>query len=163
MTSAAANLSDTRGILMIYESRKDWWPAWPVGSIGALLVCLGLGLIVIGTVRGELPMIAVGSAQLVPGSLIGWMLFSTSYEIDERSLRIELGPFRWSMPVDSIVEVEATRRFLHSPGWGLAWSLDRLRIRTRRSALPFWISPLDQAGFLRDLCRIRPDLEVKRF
>ena len=76
-------------------------------------------------------------------ALLVWLLVGTHYTVDRGTLRIVSGPFRWTVPVDQIMSVEATRSPLSSP----ALSLDRLRIRygNRRRIM---ISPADKAGFL---------------
>jgi len=76
-------------------------------------------------------------------ALLVWLLVGTHYTVDRGTLRIVSGPFRWKMPVDQIMSVEATKSLLSSP----ALSLDRLRIRygNRRRIM---ISPADKAGFL---------------
>jgi len=77
-------------------------------------------------------------------ALIGSLLLRTHYDVDARTLRIVSGPFRWTVPLDQISSVEATRNPLSSP----ALSLDRLRIRYggRRRIM---VSPADKPGFLR--------------
>ena len=76
-------------------------------------------------------------------ALLVWLLVGTHYTVDRGTLRIVSGPFRWKVPVDQIMSVEATKSLLSSP----ALSLDRLRIRygNRRRIM---ISPADKAGFL---------------
>jgi len=77
-------------------------------------------------------------------ALIGWLLIGTHYTVDRGDLKIAAGPFRWTVRIDQITAVEATRNPLSSP----ALSLDRLCIRygERKRIL---VSPSDQEGFLR--------------
>jgi hypothetical protein len=60
------------------------------------------------------------------------------------SLLIRCGPFRWTVPIDSITAVEETRNPLSSP----ALSLDRLRIRYGKQR-QVMVSPADKAGFMK--------------
>ena len=66
----------------------------------------------------------------------------------------------WTLPLDAIEEVYSTSRLKADVGWGLAWSLDRMRIKCRGRMLPFWISPDDKAGFIAELLRAQPGLKV---
>ena len=76
-------------------------------------------------------------------ALLGSMLIGTHYTVQDETLRIACGPFRWKVPIDAIESVEATRNPLSSP----ALSLDRLRIRYGKRHI--MVSPTDKAGFLR--------------
>lgn len=80
---------------------------------------------------------------LVASALPVWLLYSTIYEVDEKTLKIRSGPFRWKIQLADIRKVEPSRPLLSSP----ALSLDRLRIDygTHRSIL---VSPADQDGFI---------------
>ena len=91
--------------------------------------------------------IAVASISLILlVFLIGSTLFRTHYTVDDKTLRIVSGPFHWTVPIDQITAVEATRSPLSSP----ALSLDRLRIRYagKKSVM---ISPDDKKKFLKAL------------
>jgi hypothetical protein len=89
-----------------------------------------------------------------------WIWSSSSYEITETDLVIQFGPLQWYLPLETIEEVHSTSRLKPDLGWGLAWSLDRMRIKARGRLLPFWISPDDKAGFIVELLRAHPGLKV---
>lgn len=72
-----------------------------------------------------------------------WLFRSTAYVVDDTTLRIRSGPFRWSVPLAEIREVRPSRSPLSSP----ALSLDRLEIRYGRGSA-ILVSPADRAGFL---------------
>ncbi|HSM31493.1 MAG TPA: PH domain-containing protein [Woeseiaceae bacterium] len=91
--------------------------------------------------RGEaIAMIAAALAIVV---LLCSMLVGTHYTVDGSTLRIACGPFRWTVPIDAIESVEATRNPLSSP----ALSLDRLRIDYGKRRI--MVSPADKSGFLK--------------
>lgn len=85
-------------------------------------------------------------ASLALIALIGWMLVTTRYTIDGRTLTIVSGPLRWRVPIDAITSVESTRSLLSSP----ALSIDRLRI-CYSGGKRVMISPADKMRFIRAL------------
>lgn len=88
--------------------------------------------------------IGVGSILLVV-VLIGWVLKFTYYEVSSDKLRIVAGPFRWTIPIDSITAIEPSRSLLSSP----ALSLDRLCIHFKGRRM--LVSPADKRGFRKAL------------
>lgn len=74
----------------------------------------------------------------------------THYTITEQELRIVSGPFRWTIPVDEITAIDASRNPLSSP----ALSLDRLKISYGKRKFVL-ISPSDKAGFMRAMEQVR--------
>jgi hypothetical protein len=126
----------------VFRSKVDWW----------LRLLLGLAIagefVAIGIVILE-RMDPVATTVTILACLAGLALFAsvllgTVYTVDRGMLRVRSGPFRWKVPIESIIAVEATRSPLSSP----ALSLDRLRIRydQRRQII---VSPADKAGFLK--------------
>ena len=91
--------------------------------------------------RGEAAAMIVAALAIV--ALLGSMLVGTHYTVDENALRIACGPFRWTVPIDAIKSVEATRNPLSSP----ALSLDRLQIDYGKRRI--LVSPADRSGFLK--------------
>lgn len=81
--------------------------------------------------------------------LIVWLSLGTYYTVDRGKLVIVTGPFRWKIPIEQIISVEATRNPLSSP----ALSLDRLSIRYGKKKRRIMISPADKAGFLKAIGR----------
>jgi len=145
---------------MTYRSKKD---GGLVGiAIGASILLFGTSGALIGlTFYAHQPLLLLPALiESAVGCLLVWMLASSAYEITETNLAIRFGPLHWSIPLESITEVFATRRLILKPGWGLAWSLDRLLIKCRDRFLLFGISPDDKTAFLAELVRVRPELKI---
>ena len=126
-----------------FKSKVDRW-------IAVLLIFVVIGQsIAIGAaameVRDPLATTALILVGIAAGALIVWLTLGTYYIVDRGSLRIVAGPFRWTVAVDQITSVEATRSPLSSP----ALSLDRLRIRYGGKRRQILVSPADRAGFLK--------------
>jgi hypothetical protein len=145
---------------MIYPPKRDLWLLALLILI-CLLLFAGAFLLVGASFWKRVPGLWVPGIILgTVGTLLLWFLVGSFYEITESHLILGLGPLRWRLPLDTIAEVYSTSRFHHDFGWGLAFSLDRLRINCRDRLLPFWISPEDKAGFIAELVGARPDLKV---
>jgi hypothetical protein len=145
---------------MIYSPKRDWWVATLMMTIGAIQFSGGC-LLVLAAIRMHQPGVLVPAAVLIVVAMfVFWIWSSSSYEISETDLDICFGPLHWIVPLDTIEEIYTTRRLKADVGWGLAWSLDRVRIKARGRLFPFWISPDDKAGFIAELLRIRPGLKV---
>ena len=90
--------------------------------------------------------------------LLLWGCYRTRYEITPFDLVVHFGPFHKAIPLSSIVEVFPTHNPLSAP----APSLDRLRVNYLRANGKLWfglISPLDKAGFVRELASVAPHLQ----
>lgn len=135
-----------------FPSKVDTWllvvlalsavPA-AIGAVGALRA----GAVVDKTIAAVAATIGLG--------LPLWVLARTDYTVDEAMLHIRSGPFRWHVPVQNIVSVNASRNLLSSP----ALSLDRIElVLVKGRALR--VSPEDRAGFCRALLAIHPGLQV---
>jgi hypothetical protein len=145
---------------MIYPAKRDWW-------ISMLLMLISLvqfsiaGLLVVTYFWKQEPHLWVPGVILANvGGLLVWILLGTRYEIDEMDLLLRLGPLRWRLAIDSIVEIYSTSRLQNDFGWGLALSLDRVRIKCRDRWLPFWISPENKADFIAELRHANPHVHV---
>ena len=126
-----------------YRSRIDGW------LLALVAGAIGLGLFVLaGVARLEGASIALPGIVLQGAvvALVAWIFLGTRYELGERHLVVRSGPFRWTLPYESLVEVRPSRSPLSSP----ALSLHRLELRSAagRSIL---VSPADREGFLRHL------------
>jgi hypothetical protein len=75
-----------------------------------------------------------------------WLLASTDYRIEEATLHIRSGPFRWDIPVAEIHSILPSRSFLSSP----ALSLNRLEIHYG-AGRHILVSPADRGGFVRTI------------
>ncbi len=145
---------------MIYSPKRDWWVAALILASGAIQLS-GACLLVVVAIRMHQPGIVVPAAVLMAVAFfLLWIWSSSSYEITEIDLVIQVGPLRWTVPLETIEEVYSTSRLKADLGWGLAWSLDRMRVKARGRLLPFWISPDDKAGFIGELLRAHPGLKV---
>jgi hypothetical protein len=145
---------------MIYPAKRDWWIAGLLVLIS--LIQLGGACLFVGVYFWkQVPHLWV--AGLILGNvaaLLLWILIGTRYEIGEQDLLIRLGPMRWRLAIGSIVEIYSTHRLRHDIGWGLALSLDRLRIKCSDRWLPFWISPQNKFDFIAELQRANPQVQV---
>ena len=81
---------------------------------------------------------------LLAGSLL-WLLLSTKYTVDQKTLVIQSGPFRWRIAKDEITQVAPSRSIISSP----ALSLDRLRVDYGGGCKSILVSPKDKTGFLK--------------
>ena len=81
---------------------------------------------------------------LLAGGLL-WLLRSTNYTVDQKTLVIQSGPFRWLIPKDEITRVVPSKSIISSP----ALSLDRLRIDYGGGRNSILVSPKDKTGFLK--------------
>lgn len=130
---------------MTFRSAIDAW---------FYVLALGLPVVVIGAIlvsleKYDLSTIpVVGVVALISLGLPVWLMLSTRYVIEDGTLRVRSGPFRWTIPLRDIRSVEPSRSVLSSP----ALSLDRLKIRygAGRSLL---VSPRDVEGFRQALGR----------
>jgi hypothetical protein len=145
---------------MMYSPKRDWWVAVLILTIGAIQLS-GACLLVFAAIRMHEPGILVPAAVLMAVAFfLLWIWSSSSYEIIENDLVIRFGPLHWTVPLETIEEVYSTTKLKADLGWGLAWSLDRMRVKARGRLLPFWISPDDKASFIAELVRAQPGLKV---
>jgi hypothetical protein len=145
---------------MIYPAKRDLWILVLLLLVSTFL--LGGGMLLVGAFFWKrVPLLwAPGLILSSAGSMVLWIALGSGYEIDERDVHLRLGRWRWTLSIDSIVDVYSTSRFHHDFGWGLALSFDRLRIKCRDRWLPFWISPEDKAAFIAELRRANPQVKV---
>lgn len=145
---------------MVYGPKRDGWVTALMMAAAAIQLG-GACLLVVAAIRMGQPITLMPAAILMTvGLLLLWIWTAASYEISEVDLEIWFGPLHWVVPLDAIEEVYATRRLKADLGWGLAWSIDRMRIKARGRLLPFWISPEDKSGFIAELVRARPGLKI---
>ena len=110
----------------------------------ALVVIISLGvsvrLVLQGSPAGYLIsiwLIAVGIRLPL------WLLYTTQYLVEDEVLKIQSGPFKWTIPITSISQVVETTNPRSSP----ALSLRRLEI-TYGESKTIMVSPKDREGFL---------------
>jgi Bacterial PH domain len=145
---------------MIYPAKRDVWISVLLMLVS--LVQLSGALLLVGTFFWKhVPHLWVPGVILANvGGLLLWILLGTRYEIGEKYLVLRLGPLRWRLPLEAITEVYSTSRFHNDFGWGLALSMDRVRITFRNRWLPFWISPENKTDFIAELKRANPHVQV---
>lgn len=124
---------------MKFKSAVDRW--YYLVIVAAAVIVL---LAVVSAVRsGELSILFGGATIVVSLALPIWLLLSTNYQIDTKSLRIRSGPFSWTIALDQIQSIAPSKSVLSSP----ALSLDRLEIRYG-AGKRILVSPVDHDAFI---------------
>lgn len=137
-----------------YKSRKDWWLTIIVW--GAMLFAIGSGgyaLIEKAPNVGEF-LITLALSIVLPIFIL-WMWLTTFYVIGEKNLIIKFGPFKKTIPLDSIKTVKKTMNPLSSP----ALSLKRLEIAYGQYN-SILISPHDREEFMKVLSKRCPQAKI---
>ncbi len=139
---------------LLYKSKIDIWLA--ALAMGGPLA--GAGLLAVLSLTYEVRLRDVGvvlAVLLAAAAFTAWVFGSTYYIVGSEHLVVSSGPFRWRIPLSSIVSVRPSHNPLSSP----ALSLDRLQIRYghRKTLL---ISPNNRQGFLRELADRAPGADV---
>jgi len=136
-----------------FVSKRDGWLValiWGASTIGVAV------LVPLLWVSCSEPLALWVALALIPTLGLGpWVLYSTRYTFDQDALRIRSGPFRWRVPFDEIRAVDPSSSPLSSP----ACSLDRLLIEYGERRI--MVSPLDRAGFLRELAARCPQVRLE--
>jgi hypothetical protein len=147
----------------VHYAKVDRWVCLLIGGGAVGEFVAATTVLVAGLVTGtSSPGEALGISAIQFGvgvflSLMLWGCYNTRYEITPSDLVVRFGPFRTTLPLDTIVEVFPTRNPISAP----APSLDRLRIDYRKKSGGKWfalISPKDKEGFVRDLASAAPQL-----
>ena len=137
----------------VFPSKRDGWLVGVLWS--AALVDIGIGVALMACPFALAVRMAVFTSMLASAALVLWLLYGTSYRIEDDLLIANCGPFRFRVPLAEIDSVTPTRNPLSSP----AVSLDRLEIRYGERRL--LISPEDQAFFLQTLVVHAPQLRME--
>ncbi|MCW5658428.1 MAG: PH domain-containing protein [Burkholderiaceae bacterium] len=125
---------------MVFRSKVDAW----------LVLVLVAAAVVALAAAGAAFRQTSGMALLAPVAVVAigaalpiWILVSTAYVVESRTLHIRSGPFSWRIPVSSITSIKPSRSPISSP----TLSLKRLRVEygTGKSIL---VSPADQQAFM---------------
>ena len=125
---------------MTFKSAVDLW----LLVVVALVVIISLGV----SVRLVLQHSPAGYLRVIGVLAVGiglplWFLYTTQYLVEDEILKIQSGPFKWTIPITSISQVVETTNPLSSP----ALSLRRLKI-TYGESKTVMVSPKDREGFL---------------
>lgn len=136
----------------VYRSRIDLWLGVLVGT-GVIISLITLVTLLLSPVAGRWFLIA-------PLTVLGvifpvWVFSTTYYTLSDDSLDVHSGPFRWQIPVCSIVSVLSSRNPLSSP----ALSLNRLEIMDAQGRKVL-ISPREMDAFQHDLETRRSGLKT---
>ena len=125
---------------MVFRSKIDLW---------LLIVLVTTAVIPITQAMAALKNGANWIPHVLISGLLGlsflWLLFSTKYTINQDTLIIQSGPFRWRIPKKEITQVTPSKSVSSSP----ALSLDRLRVEYAGGRKSILVSPKDKNGFLQ--------------
>lgn len=139
-----------------YRSKRDGWLSIIlIGTIVILLLALvPLLKTALSGRLASLPGIALLLASLV---LAASVLTNTRYAVQGDILRIQSGPFRWTVGIKDIVRVTET----DDPSSAPALSLDRLSIQYQQggSIREILVSPRERAAFVAALRAVNPDID----
>jgi membrane protein YdbS with pleckstrin-like domain len=127
---------------MKFPSKIDGWmiPVMVVSVAGMLVA-----LIAVMVTATPWPVRALVAGVLVVVMFLLFSVFrSTYYEVLDSELRVVSGPFRWTIPLSAITDIQPTRNPLSSP----ALSLDRLKVSYGKRKFVL-VSPADKDGFTR--------------
>lgn len=125
---------------MFFRSTVDSW---------IYIFAISLPLIVISAVAptvadAEASTILYSVLAIAPLALIpAWLLISTYYRVDSTIMRVQAGPFSWSVPLDQIRNVTAERSLSAAP----SLSANRLKIDYGRQR-SIRVSPKNRAAFI---------------
>ena len=125
---------------MTFKSAVDLW----LLVIVALVVIISWGV----SVRLVLQRSPGGYLRVIGMLAVGiglplWFFYTTQYLVEDEILKIQSGPFKWTIPITSISQVVETTNPRSSP----ALSLRRLEITYGESKI-IMVSPKDHDGFL---------------
>ncbi|HEY3784671.1 MAG TPA: PH domain-containing protein [Steroidobacteraceae bacterium] len=126
-----------------YPSKVDWPILLPVLALPVIFVLTSMGA---SAAHSHGLAAALRVLFLLTIAFTLWTVVGTFYTLDDRTLYVRCGPFRWRIPLEEIRSVTATRDSRSGP----ALSFDRLCIEYA-GGRRMLISPRDQQAFLRDL------------
>ena len=128
--------------MKVFKSKMDSWLVLVIAS-GMVVSLVTLVFLLMTQKHGlflYLNVLLLITAGIV---LPAWILLDTKYVVSEGRLKVSSAFFSWTIPVDAITSVKATRNPLSSP----ALSLDRLEIKYTQGK-SILVSPGDKEGFL---------------
>jgi Bacterial PH domain len=124
---------------MAFKSAVDWWYYVLIVVVGFVVMFS----VVPPMQSGELSLLFGAAIIILSLCLPVWLLFSTNYRTDAKSLYIRSGPFSWTIPLAEIESVTPSRSLWSSP----ALSLDRLEVRYS-GGKQILVSPRDRELFI---------------
>lgn len=128
--------------MKIYKSKLDWW-------LVVLILTVTVCPVVLAIMEREYAAIVISGFTL---SLIGLTFYYTRYKIKGQQLIV------WWTKIDinSIKKIEKSNSFLSAP----ALSLDRIEISYNKYD-SILISPKDKQGFVDELLKVNPSIDVR--
>jgi membrane protein YdbS with pleckstrin-like domain len=125
---------------MTFKSAVDLWLLVIVALVVIISLSVSVRLVLQRSPAGYLRVIGVLAIGI---GLPLWFFYSTQYLVEDEVLKIQSGPFTWTISITSISQVVDTSNLLSSP----ALSLRRLKI-TYGESKTVMVSPKDREGFL---------------
>jgi len=133
----------------IYRSKYSWW-------IVAVMCALVLVLPCVMLFEGFSWLVAIVS--VVYAAFFVDMMVGTAYIIEGDKLKLTAGHFfRATLDISKIKSITKVHTAVNDNSF--AWSTDRLLITMPRS-YKYMVSPADEAGFLKALVAINPQIQV---
>lgn len=126
----------------VYPAKIDWW-------LWLILMIASPGLIVFGALTWSTnqteALILIG-AGIFDAILVGLLLFPCFYAIEDSTLLIRFGVFRYRVPIKGIESLTLTTNPISAP----APSLQRVEIRMKTGKF-YLVSPIDREGFIKEV------------
>lgn len=123
-----------------FKSKIDIW------IVVLLVISIAVPLVMLILYGSNSKELGSGAVLMIFALVIAlplWLFTSTKYVVNDDSLRIQSGPFRWNIPVKDITSVSETRNPISSP----ALSLDRLKLQYGEGK-SILVSPREKFEFL---------------
>ena len=130
--------------MKVFKSKQDTWLITILYL--SSLICLLASVYVLTVDFSTVNIIVAVFTSVIGGIFPIWLIMSLQYQVDEKTLNITCGPFRWIIELSTIKSVEPSTDMISSP----ALSLDRLLIMHGNGKVVL-VSPKDKAGFLSAL------------
>ena len=126
----------------MYPAKVDWW-------LWLILMIISPGLIVFGALTWSSnqteALILIGSG-IFDAILIVILLVPCYYAIEDSTILIRFGVFRYRVPINGIASLTLTTNPLSAP----APSLRRVEIRMKTGKF-YLVSPADREGFIKEV------------
>lgn len=130
---------------MYFKSKKDTWFALLIWGVIILMMWLMI-------VDKSIIIYITGILTIF---LFLWFWFGTSYKIKEKQLKIKSGPFRYTVNIEDIKKLKASKTLLAGP----ALSIDRIEILHKKYDVTI-VSPKDKSEFIRTLLTKNKYIEI---
>ncbi len=125
---------------MFFRSAVDAWFYGLAISLPIAIFCAAISTAPnVNSTMTVLILLVLAAIALIPA----WLLLSTYYRVDSAILRVQAGPFSWSVPLEQIRAVTASRTWLSSPA--LSTNCLKIDYGKQRSIL---VSPKKRVAFI---------------